>query len=180
MEYHLSLPVSDPEISKLHVGDVLYVTGTVFTARDEAHHKLLKLGRAKVPLDLSQMALYHCGPLMKQTNDSWEVISAGPTTSSRMELFEDRFLDQFGVKLIIGKGGMGKKTLQALKKTKAVYTAFTGGAGALAADAVDRFIDVLWLEELGMPEAVWVFSVKEFGPLIVAMDANEQSLYNLE
>ncbi len=180
MEYHLRLPVSDEQIQKLQVGDVLFLSGTLFTARDEAHHKLLDRGSQKVPLDLSPMALFHCGPLMKKIQNGWEVVSAGPTTSSRMELFEDRFLDRFNVKIIIGKGGMGKKTLQALQKNTAVYTAFTGGAGALAADAVDKFLNVLWLDELGMPEAVWVFSVKEFGPLIVAMDAHGQSLYNLE
>jgi tartrate/fumarate subfamily iron-sulfur-dependent hydro-lyase beta chain len=94
-----------------------------------------------------------------------------------MELFEDRFLKRFGIRIIIGKGGMGEKTQQALAKYKAVYTSFTGGAGALAADSVETVVDVFWLKELGMPEAVWLFQMKDFGPLVVSMDAHGKSLY---
>jgi tartrate/fumarate subfamily iron-sulfur-dependent hydro-lyase beta chain len=177
MEYHLPLPLMKDEISKLQIRDVLYVSGKIFTARDEAHHLMLNLDANSVPFSPAEMALFHCGPLMKPVESGWQVISAGPTTSSRMELFEDCFIAKYSITLIIGKGGMSVRTKQALQKYGAVYTALTGGVGALAADMVDEVLNVFWLERLGMPEAVWLFKVKDFGPLIVAMDAHGASLY---
>lgn len=94
-----------------------------------------------------------------------------------MEIFEDKFIEKFKVNIIIGKGGMGERTKKALQKHTAVYTSFTGGAGALAADKVVDVKDVFWLEELGMPEAVWIFNVKEYGPLVVSMDSYGNSIY---
>jgi tartrate/fumarate subfamily iron-sulfur-dependent hydro-lyase beta chain len=105
------------------------------------------------------------------------VVAAGPTTSARMELFQAEFLNKFKPRVIIGKGGMGERTLKALSEVGAVYTHFTGGAGALAAQAIRRVKEVHWLEELGIPEAIWVFEVEKFGPLVVAMDAHGRSLY---
>ena len=180
MEYHLKLPVSSEDIKKLHVGDIIFVSGDIFTARDEAHLMMLEKDKNSLSFNPSEMALYHCGPLMKKTNAGWQVVSAGPTTSSRMEIFEEEFIEKYGVNIIIGKGGMGKRTQKALQKGNAVYTAYTGGAGALAADKVESVPGVFWLDELGMPEAVWVFKVKEFGPLVVAMDSYGKSLYNIE
>ncbi|MEA3458420.1 MAG: FumA C-terminus/TtdB family hydratase beta subunit [Candidatus Thermoplasmatota archaeon] len=177
MEYHLTIPVDSEEIKKLKISDIVYVTGKIFTARDEAHHIMLGKDKNDLPFDPSEMALYHCGPLMKKTNDEWQVISAGPTTSSRMEIFEDKFMEKYGVNIIIGKGGMGERTEKALQKHSAVYTAYTGGAGALAADKVKEVPAVYWLDELGMPEAVWIFKVKEFGPLVVSMDSHGKSMY---
>ena len=177
MEYRFTLPVSPEDIKKLHVGDIIYITGTIFTARDEAHHMMLEKDSKDIPFDPSKMALFHCGPLMKKTNGKWEVVSAGPTTSSRMEIFEDNFIEKFGTNVIIGKGGMGDRTKKALQKHAAVYTAYTGGAGALAADKVTDVPGVYWLDKLGMPEAVWIFNVKEFGPLVVAMDSHGTSIY---
>jgi tartrate/fumarate subfamily iron-sulfur-dependent hydro-lyase beta chain len=172
MEYHLDLPIKETE--RLRVGDIIYISGKMFTARDEAHRLMLE--KDSLPFSPSEMALFHCGPLMKR-NDKWEVVSAGPTTSSRMEIFEDKFIKKFGVTILIGKGGMGEKTREALKRYGCIYAAYTGGAGALAAEKIKRVIDVFWLEELGMPEAVWVFEVKDFGPLIVAMDSKGESIY---
>lgn len=177
MEYHVSLPFSSEFVKKLKINDVLYVTGKIFTARDSAHLKIRGLKPADLPFDPSGMGLYHCGPLMKKENDRWIAVSAGPTTSSRMEEFEDILLDRFDVHLIIGKGGMGQRTSKALKKTGSVYAAFPGGAGVLAAEKITKVADVFWLEELGMPEAVWVLEVTELGPLVVAMDSTGQSLY---
>ena len=177
MEYRFTLPIDKKGIKKLKIGDILYVTGKIFTARDEAHHIMLEKDKKSLPFKPSEMALFHCGPLMKKINDKWYVVSAGPTTSSRMEIFEDRFLEKFGTKIIIGKGGMGDNTKNALKKNTAIYTAYTGGAGALAAERIEKVISVIWLEKLGMPEAILIFKVKEFGPLIVAMDSNGNSIY---
>jgi len=175
VEYHINIPADKDEIKKLEVGDILYVTGKMFTARDEAHHMMLE--KEEIPFDPSEMALYHCGPLMKEENGKWQVVSAGPTTSSRMEIFEDKFLEKFSTNIIIGKGGMGGRTKKALQKYICVYTSYTGGAGALAADKVEKVEGVYWLDKLGMPEAVWVFKVKEFGPLVVAMDSHGKSIY---
>ena len=178
MEYHFQLPVKKEKIKKLRKGDILYITGKIFTARDEAHHKMLEIDKDKISFDPSKMALFHCGPLVKkEKKGEWKVISAGPTTSSRMEIFEDKFIEKYNIPIIIGKGGMGKKTLSALKKHTGVYTAYTGGAGALAADRIQKVTDVNWLKELGMPEAVWIFKVEKFGPLVVAMDSHGDSIY---
>ena len=175
MEYHFDVPVGTEKIKKLNVGDIIYVSGKIFTARDEAHHMMLE--KDSLPFDPSEMALFHCGPLMKKENDKWKVISAGPTTSSRMEIFEDKFIEKYCINIIIGKGGMGKRTEQALQKHGGVYTAYTGGAGALAADRMEEVLEVHWLDELGMPEAVWIFKAKEFGPLVVAIDSHGKSIY---
>jgi len=177
MEYHLKLPVDSVEIKNLHVGDIIYLTGKIFTARDEAHLMMLEKDKNKLPFVPSEMALYHCGPLMKKTGNGWQVVSAGPTTSSRMEIFEDKFIEKYGINIIIGKGGMGKRTKKILKEHTGIYTAYTGGAGALAADKVKGVPAVYWLDELGMPEAVWIFKVKEFGPLVVAIDTHGRSIY---
>jgi tartrate/fumarate subfamily iron-sulfur-dependent hydro-lyase beta chain len=177
MEYHMSLPLSSEILKKLQVNDVLYVTGKIFTARDSAHMKMRGMKPKDLPFDPSAMGLYHCGPLMKKEDGGWVVVAAGPTTSSRMEEFEDILLDRFGFHLIIGKGGMGERTGRALKKTGSVYAAFPGGAGVLAAEKITAVSQVYWLEELGMPEAVWILDVTEFGPLVVAMDSSGQSLY---
>jgi tartrate/fumarate subfamily iron-sulfur-dependent hydro-lyase beta chain len=176
LEYHVNLPVPTDLLKKLHVNDILYVTGKIFTARDSAHMKMRGMKPNDLPFDPSKMGLYHCGPLMKRENGRWVAVSAGPTTSSRMEEFEDILLDRFGFHLIIGKGGMGQRTRKALKKTGSVYTVFPGGAGVLAAEKITEVPQVYWLEELGMPEAVWILEVVEFGPLVVAMDATGQSL----
>ena len=177
MEYHFDLPVDDEKIKKIKIRDVIYLSGEIFTARDEAHQMMLEKDKKSILFDPSKMALFHCGPLLKKINNEWNVVSAGPTTSSRMEIFEDRFLEKFGTKIIIGKGGMGDNTKNALKKNTAIYTAYTGGAGALAAERIEKVISVIWLEKLGMPEAIWIFKVKEFGPLIVAMDSKGNSIY---
>ena len=176
MEYHLKLPADAENIKKLKIGDILYVTGNIFTARDETHHMMLEKKVSTLPFDPSKMALYHCGPLMKKTNGKWQVVSAGPTTSSRMEIFEDRFIEKFGIQVIIGKGGMGARTAKAMKELKAVYTAFVGGAAVVAAKGIKRVKEVHWLD-LGTPECLWVLEVEKFGPLIVGIDTNGDSLF---
>ncbi len=176
-KYNLKIPIASKDVKKLRVGDILYVSGTIFTARDAAHEILLDEKIDNIPFDPSIMGLYHCGPLMQKKDDMWHVVSAGPTTSSRMELFEDSFIKKFGINLIIGKGDMGKNTQKALQKYICVYASYTGGAGALAADSIKKVKDVFYLEKLGMAEAVWIFEVKNFGPLIVAMDSHGGSIY---
>ncbi|MGY4706781.1 FumA C-terminus/TtdB family hydratase beta subunit [Candidatus Bipolaricaulota sp. J31] len=174
MERVLKTPIAEEEVRALSAGDVIYVSGTLFTARDEAHKVLLERG---APFPLEGLALFHCGPVVRKRDGGWEVIAAGPTTSMRMESLEPEFLSKFKPRVIIGKGGMGEGTLQALGEVGAVYCHFTGGAGALAAQRVVRVREVHLLEELGIPEAVWVFEVERFGPLVVAMDTHGRSLY---
>ena len=175
MNKKISLPLDEEKIRNLHIGDILFLSGKLFTARDKAHKKILLI--EEIPFNPKDMALFHCGPLMKKNKNGWKVISAGPTTSSRMESFEADIIRKLGIKIIIGKGGMGEKTLKALKKYSCVYLAYPGGAGALAADKVEKVEDVYWLEELGILEAVWIFKVKDFGPLVVAMDSHGKTLY---
>lgn len=176
-EYHLETPLGDEDIRKLTVGDTIFLSGIVFTARDEAHMELLE-DKGIPGFDMTGLGLYHCGPVMKQEDGKWKVVSAGPTTSFRMETLEPDFLEMFPVKLIIGKGGMGPLTQAALEKHNVVYVSFTGGAGALAAKGLVDVKAVYYLDKLGMPEAVWVFEAKEFGPLVVSMDAHGNSLYS--
>lgn len=170
----MTTPISEKEVRDLRVGDVFHLSGLLVTARDEAHRKMLERG---APLPLEGLAIFHCGPVVQKKGKVWEVVAAGPTTSARMELFEDEFLRRFKPRVIVGKGGMGQKTAQALREVGAVYAHFTGGAGVLAAQAVKRVREVYWLEELGIPEAIWVFEVEEFGPLVVTMDSHGRSLY---
>jgi len=179
-EYHLTIPISTDKIQDLHVGDIVYLTGKLFTARDEAHQRLLQTSTDDLPFQLDSLGLYHCGPLMKKTKKTWKVIAAGPTTSSRLELFESDIFKKFpNLNIIIGKGGMGEKTLNVLKN-RGVYLSYTGGAAALAADQITRVEDVFWLDDLGMAEAIWIFQVKSFGPLVVGMDAQGHSLFQIK
>jgi len=178
MEYRLNLPVGEEDILKIRAGDVIYISGTVVTARDEAHKMAIEAfdeGK-ELPVDFSKVAIFHCGPIVKKEGDEWKIVAAGPTTSSRMEIFEYDFIKRFGTRIIIGKGGMGEKTAKACKEFKAIYAAFTGGAAVLAANAVKRVRDVFWLEELGMPEALWILEVENFGPLTVTIDAHGRNL----
>ena len=179
-EYHLTTPISEEDARKLNVGDIIYVTGEhVYTARDEAHERALEMYEKgeKPPVDFEGSVVYHVGPVAWQKDGKWEIVSAGPTTSIRMELFEDEFLRKYKARIIIGKGGMGAKTLDALKEVGAVYCSFTGGCGALAAKGLKEVRAYLW-DDLGMPEALWVITAEEFGPLLVTMDSHGKSIHD--
>ena len=174
----LKTPVSEAEIRKLKVNDALYITGTVVTARDQAHKRALEYAKKGIalPINLEGSALYHCGPVMSKKSNKWTATAAGPTTSTRMEPFEAELIEKFKVRVVIGKGGMGEKTTCAMAKYGAVYCAFTGGAAVLAAEAIKRVRSVEWLD-LGVPEALWVFEVEELGPLLVAIDSHGNNLF---
>ncbi|MFW5928129.1 MAG: FumA C-terminus/TtdB family hydratase beta subunit [Thermoplasmatota archaeon] len=178
MKKVIETPIDPKEVAELRVGDAFYITGILFTARDAAHEKLLELDDDEVPFDPSKYAMFHCGPAIHKENGEWKVVSAGPTTSIRMEIFEDDFMDRFGTKIIIGKGGMADRTLKALERNGGVYCQYTGGAGALMANAIEEVEDVYFLEELGIPEAFWMFRVKEAGPFLVTMDSAGNSLHD--
>jgi fumarate hydratase subunit beta len=177
--YRLKTPLSTEEVAKLRVGDTVYVSGVVVAARDSAHKRMLEYIERdeRLPVDLRGGVVYHVGPVVRKTERGWEVISAGPTTSARMEAFEADVIEKLGVKLVVGKGGMGRRTAEAMKKHVAAYAIFTGGAGVLAAKAIKRVVDVYWLD-LGMAEAMWVFEVENFGPLTVMIDPTGRNYYD--
>jgi tartrate/fumarate subfamily iron-sulfur-dependent hydro-lyase beta chain len=178
MEHHLKTPVPEEEIRKLRAGDLIYVTGTVITARDEAHLKALELHERgeSPPVEFKGNGVFHCGPIMKKDDGAWKVVAAGPTTSARMEIFQDEFIEVYRPAVIIGKGGMGERTSKACQEYGCVYGAFTGGAALLAAQGIKTVRDVFWLEELGMPECLWVYDVEDFGPMIVTIDTHGGNL----
>jgi len=176
--YKLKTPITEDQIRKLNVNDTIYITGTMVTARDQAHRRALELAKKgeKIPIDLTGLAVFHCGPIVKKEGDKWIPIAAGPTTSTRMDIFEDEFIKTFGIRVVVGKGGMGKRTTDAMQKFGAVYGAFTGGAAVLAAKAIKRISAVGWYD-LGIPEALWIFEVEEFGPLTVSIDSHGNNLF---
>ncbi|MDD5264361.1 MAG: FumA C-terminus/TtdB family hydratase beta subunit [Candidatus Bipolaricaulis sp.] len=179
MTHNLHLPIDEFTARSLRVGNVISVSGTVFTARDVAHRRLLEAhaeGR-RLPFDPAGLALYHCGPVARPVDGGWSILSAGPTTSARMEPLEPRFLAAFHPRLVIGKGGMGDGTQAALAQGGAAYAHFPGGAGAIAARHVARVRAVHGLEEWGMTEAIWILDVDRFGPLLITMDSAGGNLY---
>lgn len=172
----LHTPLDTSVVKTLKVGDIVYLTGRLFTARDQAHMLMLKQGIPK-GLETKGFAVYHCGPIVKENESGQYITSAGPTTSMRMESLQGDFLKLTGAMAIIGKGGMGPSTLEALKKYGAVYLSITGGVGALAMKQLGPIKAVHFLEELGPVEAVWEFNAHELGPLVVTMDAHGNSLH---
>jgi L(+)-tartrate dehydratase beta subunit len=173
----LSTPIRSEDIEGLDVGDVVYLDGILVTCRDVPHRRLIELGR-KLPVDLRGLAIFHAGPIVRKEGNFWTMVSVGPTTSMRMEKFEKAFIAETGVKLVVGKGGMGPETAEACKEHKALHCIFPGGCAVLAATQVERIETVEW-EELGMPEALWVCRVKEFGPLIVSIDTKGRNLIDI-
>lgn len=174
----LATPIQDKDIEALEIGDIIYLSGYLVTGRDDAHQRLIKQGR-RLPVDLSGKAVFHAGPIMRETEagkGGYEVVSIGPTTSMRMESFEKEFIRQTNVKLIVGKGGMGPSTSEGCREHKAVHAVFPGGCAVLAANCVEKVESVEWLD-LGMPEAMWVMRVREFGPLIVSIDTKGNNLF---
>ena len=178
VEYRLKTPISEEDVRKLNVGDIVYITGKIYTARDQAHRRILEYADKglKIPVDLNGSVIFHVGPIVKKQDDKWIVISAGPTTSTRMNLTTPKLLENFAVRIIIGKGGMSKEVAEALKRRGAVYCHFTGGAGVFAAKAVKNVEGVVWLD-LGVPESLWRFEVENFGPVIVTIDSKGRSIY---
>jgi fumarate hydratase class I len=171
-EVALTTPLSEADIRALHVGDVVLVSGRVFTGRDAVHAHLMK---HDPPVDLRGAVLYHCGPVVARDGEGWRVTAAGPTTSIREEPYQADILRRYGVRAVIGKGGMGAKTLAALKETGAVYLNAIGGAAQFYARCIER-VEGVSLMEFGTPEAMWHLQVKDF-PAIVTMDAHGESLH---
>ncbi|MDI6642808.1 MAG: FumA C-terminus/TtdB family hydratase beta subunit [Candidatus Hodarchaeaceae archaeon] len=170
----LTPPLSEGDIRRLRAGDLVTITGRIVTARDKAHVRITK-GR-KSPVGLRGGVIYHCGPLAKRTPKGWQILSAGPTTSARMDPMQVEFVKRTGVRALIGKGGVNEEIAGQLAKLGCVYLAFTGGAGVIAARAIEKIEKILW-EDLGPAEAIWVLRVRNFGPLVVAVDTRGNNLY---
>lgn len=178
MKKILNTPISDEDLKDIKIGDVIYLNGHIVTCRDVAHRRLIELGR-KLPVDLKGGAIFHAGPIVRKmegTDDKYEMVSVGPTTSMRMEKFEKEFIAQTGVKVIVGKGGMGPNTEAGCKEHKAIHCVFPAGCAVVAATCVEEIEDAHW-QDLGMPETLWVCRVKEFGPLIVSIDAEGNNIF---
>ena len=171
-EISLRAPLSEEQVRSLKVGDVVLISGECFTGRDAVHHYLMK---HEPPVDLHGAVLYHCGPVMLKSGDEWQVRAAGPTTSSREEPYEATVLERYGVRAVIGKGGMGATTLAALQKYGAVYLNAIGGAAQYYARRVTK-VHGVHLLDLGVPEAMWHLEVEDFAA-IVTMDAHGNSLH---
>jgi fumarate hydratase class I len=171
-EVVLTPPLTEAQMRALHVGDLVLINGEMYTGRDNVHAYLMK---NPPPVDLNGSVLYHCGPVMLQQGDRWMVKAAGPTTSIREEPYQADVIKKYGVRAVVGKGGMGAKTLAALKESGAVYLNAIGGAAQFYARTVERVLGVE-LMEFGIPEAMWHLRVKNFAA-IVTMDADGHSLH---
>jgi len=172
----LTTPIKDEDLESLNVGDIVYLTGHLVTCRDVAHRRFIELKR-ELPVDLNGLAIFHAGPIVRKKDDgNFEMVSIGPTTSMRMEKFEKQFIEQTGVKLIVGKGGMGPETVEGCQKFKAVHAVFPGGCAVVAATQVEEIERAEW-QDLGMPETLWVNRVKDFGPLIISIDTKGNNLF---
>jgi len=168
------------DVLSLHVGDMVLITGKIITGRDKIHKFLFneRPARAKIPFNLEGTILYHCGPIIRKAGKGFNIIAGGPTTSMRVEMYEHRIISDYGLRGVMGKGGMGKQTLEALKKNHCVYLHTIGGAAAYLAERVKKVIDVWKLSEFGSTDAMWLFDVQDF-PAIVTMDAYGRSLHEV-
>jgi len=187
----LTVPISEEEIRSLRVGEAVSLNGVIVTARDAAHkymvENFIKTQGNPPPTEtalyeelkkvLGGGVIYHCGPVVQKSGDRWTFVAAGPTTSIREEPYQAEVIGHFGVRAVIGKGGMGAKTLKACQEYGAVYLHAIGGAATFIADSVKEVLTVYKLE-LGTPEAFWVIRVEDF-PAVVTMDSHGGSLHKL-
>ncbi|MGH9796972.1 MAG: FumA C-terminus/TtdB family hydratase beta subunit, partial [Candidatus Polarisedimenticolia bacterium] len=171
-EVVLTPPISEETVRRLKVGDVVLISGVIHTGRDAVHHHLME---HPSPVDLRGQVLYHCGPVVLKEGSGWKITAAGPTTSFREEPYEAAIIARNGIRAVMGKGGMGDQTLEALKTQGAVYLNAIGGAAQFYARCIEGVVGVDLLD-LGIPEAMWHLKVKEF-PAIVTMDAHGNSLH---
>jgi fumarate hydratase class I len=173
----LTTPIDENAIRALGVGDEVAITGTLFTGRDAVHKYLHEGGKLPPGVDLKGGVLYHCGPVVvKDDAGQWKCVAAGPTTSIREEPYQWQVIRDFGLRGVIGKGGMGDRTLDACQKHGCVYLHAIGGAAQVLAQCVRRVKNVYMMEEFGAPEAIWEFEVVDF-PAVVTMDSKGNSLH---
>jgi fumarate hydratase class I len=189
--FDLEIPISEQDVRALHVGDTVYLSGVMSTGRDAAHKYLIETFIRADSVPESERSLYeelkrilhggviyHCGPVVRQRDDGcWEFVAAGPTTSIREEPYQADVIAHFGMRGVVGKGGMGPRTLQACRELGAAYFHAVGGAASLIANAVKEVVAVHKKDEFGVPEAFWVIRVERF-PVVVTMDTHGQSIHD--
>jgi fumarate hydratase class I len=189
--YDLTIPIPEEAVRALHVGDAVRLSGVMVTGRDAAHKYLIEnfirtdiVPESERPLyeELQRLlkgsVIYHCGPVVRQDEDGrWHFVAAGPTTSIREEPYEAEVIAHFGLRGVIGKGGMGPGTLRACQEHGAAYFHAVGGAASLIADAVKEIVAVYKKDEFGVPEAFWVIRVENF-PVVVTMDTHGRSIHD--
>ena len=174
---NLHSPFTESKIRALKVGDEVLISGVVFTGRDAVHKYLHEGGELPSEVNIRDGLLYHCGPVvMKDEQGHWRVTAAGPTTSIREEPYQADIIQRFGIRGVIGKGGMGEKTLAACKEFGCVYLHAIGGAAQVLAECVKQVRGVYFMEQFGAPEAIWELDVENF-PAVVTMDARGNSLH---
>ena len=176
-EIHLRLPLDEAEVRSLALDDKVRLSGILYTCRDAGHKYLAARTPSEVPApDVRGAALYHCGPVVIRDGDGWRITAAGPTTSSRENAYMPDIIRKYGIRAIIGKGGMGPETADACRQYGCVYLQAIGGAAQILAKAIVRTLRPYFLEEFGSPEAIWQLEVRDF-PAIVTMDAHGNSLH---
>jgi fumarate hydratase class I len=173
----LTAPFTEEKIRALKVGDEVEITGTLFTGRDAVHKYLHEGGELPAGVHLRDGLLYHCGPVVIQDEQGrWKATAAGPTTSIREEPYQGEIIRKFGLRGVIGKGGMGERTLAACREAGCVYLHAVGGAAQVLAECIKSVRSVHFLDKFGAPEAIWEFEVERF-PAVVTMDAHGRSLH---
>jgi fumarate hydratase class I len=173
----LTTPISEAQVRGLKVGDEVSVSGKLFTGRDAVHKYLHEGGKLPAGVSLQDGIIYHCGPvIVKDEQGNWKCVAAGPTTSIREEPYQWQIIRDFGLRGVIGKGGMGEKTIEACRQHGCVYLHAIGGAAQVLAECIKRVPNVYFMEEFGAPEAIWEFEVENF-PVIVTIDARGNSLH---
>jgi len=173
----LSFPFTKEKVQALKVGDEVLISGVVFTGRDAVHKYLHEGGALPEGVTLRDGIIYHCGPvMMKQEDGTYKCTAAGPTTSTREEPYQWQIIRDHGVRGVIGKGGMGDKTLAACRDYGCVYLHAVGGAAQVLAECVKKVRNVYFLEKFGSPEAIWELEVQDF-PAVVTIDAHGNSLH---
>jgi len=170
----ITSPIDERTVRELKAGQTVFITGKIITGRDKVHMRALSPG-CKAPKELTGSTIFHCGPIMIKEQNGWKAIAAGPTTSARMNTLGAEMIRRYKIRAVIGKGGMSDEVLEAMKEAGCVYLAAIGGAAVSLAESL-KTTGVEW-EDLGMAEAMWKFDAERFGPLIVAMDAHGNSIY---
>ena len=178
MKKILTTPITYDQIKDLNIGDTVYLSGMLATCRDNGHKRVIEEDTMPEKFELRDGAIFHAGPIVGEDEDGKNyMVSIGPTTSRRMEPLEAAFIEKTGVRLIIGKGGMMADTARACKEFGAIHCAFPGGCAVVAAREVEEVTDVEWMD-FGMPEALWIMKVREFGPLVVSIDTKGNNLFD--